>query len=335
MKPGKDYVGIVTPFYCHDGKGNILMQKRGEKARDEVGRWDPGGGKLEKGLTLEENVRKEVREEYNCECEIQDRLPTHEIIAERDGEKVHWLVQGFFVKVNRDEAENGEPEKFNEVKWFSLDELPENLHSGFAETLERYREKFEHVIGSDSAEIDLEGLSDFFENINDIKHKERQGWKNAGIEGVTDTIASHSFGAALLAWIMTQNTGYDTDKAVKTMLIHDLIMAHLRDLTPEDEDFDIKKQIEDEREDQLMMDIPEPIEDEFKELYREYRAQETDFARFCREIDKIETLMQAKKYSKILQKDILEDFLDYYSDQFESERGTELFRQLDETDLFN
>ena len=56
MKPGIDYIGVSTPFYCHDGQGNFLFHKRSQKCRDEQGRWDTGSGKLEFGLTVEENV---------------------------------------------------------------------------------------------------------------------------------------------------------------------------------------------------------------------------------------------------------------------------------------
>ncbi len=56
MKIGFDYCGITTPFYCHDGNGNILMHKRTKECRDEHERWDTGSGKLEFDLSLEENV---------------------------------------------------------------------------------------------------------------------------------------------------------------------------------------------------------------------------------------------------------------------------------------
>src|SRR4051812_21604994 len=118
MKPGIDYIGISTPFYCNDGQGNFLFHKRGKNSRDEQGKWDPGGGKLEFGLTLEENVLKEVLEEYNCKGIIQEALPAHTVLRELDGKKTHWLAIPFFVKVNREEVKNNEPEKIEELGWF-------------------------------------------------------------------------------------------------------------------------------------------------------------------------------------------------------------------------
>lgn len=146
MNIGVDYVGITTPFYCHDGKGNLLMNKRSKECRDEHGKWDTGSGKLEFGSSLEENVLQEVLEEYGCQGEIQGSLPTHDIWREHEGVKTHWIAVPFFIKVDPKEVKNGEPHKFEEIKWFDLDHLPEPLHTGFAYTLDKYREYFEKYI---------------------------------------------------------------------------------------------------------------------------------------------------------------------------------------------
>ncbi len=144
--PGKDYIGVSTPFFCVNGSGEILFQLRGTETRDESGRWDPGSGKLEKGLELEENVKKEVREELNTECTIIDRLPAHGIFREHKGEKIHWLVAPFFVKVDEKDVEINEPEKIEELTWAEPGNFPQPFHTGFDTTFSRYREKFEQVL---------------------------------------------------------------------------------------------------------------------------------------------------------------------------------------------
>ena len=54
MQKGLDFIGVSVVYFCHDGKGNILMQKRGVKARDENGNWDIGAGGMELGDSIEE-----------------------------------------------------------------------------------------------------------------------------------------------------------------------------------------------------------------------------------------------------------------------------------------
>ena len=147
MKIGFDFVGITTPFYCHDGKGNLLMHKRTTQCRDEHGRWDTGSGKLDFGVSLEENVLREVLEEYGCKGVIDEQLPAHDIFREQDGEKTHWMAVPFFVRVNPDEVKNNEPHKIEQLGWFRINALPEPLHTGFAYTFKRYKSIFEKYLG--------------------------------------------------------------------------------------------------------------------------------------------------------------------------------------------
>ena len=66
MKSGVDHIGVCVVYFCHDGKGRILMARRTENSRDEHGRWDIGGGRVELGDTVENTLKKEIQEEYNA-----------------------------------------------------------------------------------------------------------------------------------------------------------------------------------------------------------------------------------------------------------------------------
>jgi ADP-ribose pyrophosphatase len=142
VKPGEDYIGISTPFYCNDGKGNFLFHKRSKNCRDEQGKWDPGGGKLEFGLTPEENVLKEVKEEYGCKGKIQKSIPPHTILRINNGKETHWIAFPFFIKVKKSEVKINEPEKIDELGWFRLNKLPKPLHTGFSWTFKHYPKYF-------------------------------------------------------------------------------------------------------------------------------------------------------------------------------------------------
>lgn len=58
MQKGVDHIGVSVIYFCHDGKGNFLMQKRGNTSRDEKGTWDIGGGAIEFVDTVEESLKK-------------------------------------------------------------------------------------------------------------------------------------------------------------------------------------------------------------------------------------------------------------------------------------
>ena len=143
MVPGIDYVGISTPFYCNDGKGNFLMHKRSELCRDEHGKWDFGGGQLEFGQDIAESVLREVLEEYGCKGEIQEQLPPHSIMREQNRVQTHWVVIPFFIRVNPEDIIHKEPEKKLELGWFRLDKLPSPLHSGVQLTMSKYWDYFD------------------------------------------------------------------------------------------------------------------------------------------------------------------------------------------------
>jgi len=143
LQPGIDYVGISTPFYCNDGKGNFVFHKRSKNCRDEWGRWDTGSGKLEFGQSPEENVLREVKEEYGVKGIIQEQLPPHSIFRINKGRKTHWLVIPFFILVDPSAVKINDPEKIYEIKWFCLSKLPNPLHTGFQYTLGRYKKYFE------------------------------------------------------------------------------------------------------------------------------------------------------------------------------------------------
>ena len=139
---GIDFIGVSTPFYCHDGKGNFLFAQRSERCRDEHGAWDPGSGKLEFGSSIEANVLREVQEEYGCRGTIQEFLPAHSIVRKHEGKTTHWVAVPAFVLVKRAEVRFCEPEKFTQLGWFRLDSLPKPLHTGFQQTLAKFPEYF-------------------------------------------------------------------------------------------------------------------------------------------------------------------------------------------------
>lgn len=139
LHKGVDFVGVSVVFFCHDGKGNFLMQKRGAKARDENGNWDIGAGGVEVGESIEETLRKEIKEEYCCDIISHEFLGFREIFREHQGKKTHWIGLDFKVLVNPDQAKNGEPHKFDEIGWFTLKNLPTPGHSQMSIFVKKYR----------------------------------------------------------------------------------------------------------------------------------------------------------------------------------------------------
>lgn len=141
MIKGVDYTGISIVFFCHDGKGNYLLSKRGKNCRDEHGRWDPGGGGLDFDDKVEDVLKKEIKEEYCADILKFDFLGFRDVHRVHEGKKTHWVALDFKVLVDPRQVKNGEPHKFDEIKWFCLDKLPVPLHSQFPAALKQYKDK--------------------------------------------------------------------------------------------------------------------------------------------------------------------------------------------------
>ena len=139
MKRGEDYTGVAVVYFCHDGKGNFILNKRGVNCRDEHGTWDPGGGGIEFGDTVENSLRKEIKEEYCTDVIEYEFLGFRDVHREHNGKKTHWISLDFKVLVDRNKVGNGEPHKFEAVEWFTLNNLPTPLHSQFPTFLKLHK----------------------------------------------------------------------------------------------------------------------------------------------------------------------------------------------------
>lgn len=142
MKKGIDYIGVTASFFCHDGKGKFIFAKRSKNARDERGNWDNGGGAIEFLDTAEQTIRKEIKEEYCVDVLGTEFLGYRDVFrVNHEGQQTHWVSLDFKVLVDPTGMKIGEPHKFDDIGWFSLDSLPSPLHSQVPFALKKYKEK--------------------------------------------------------------------------------------------------------------------------------------------------------------------------------------------------
>lgn len=131
MRKGIDYIGVTVCFYCHDGKGNFLLQKRSQNCRDEQGKWDCGGGSMKVGETFIQSVKRELLEEYCIKPGDKDILfcGVNNVLREHGNQKTHWVALIFSVKVVPEKIKIGDSDKIAGIGWFTLHKLPSPLHS--------------------------------------------------------------------------------------------------------------------------------------------------------------------------------------------------------------
>ncbi len=119
------------------------MGKRSVNARDEHGRWDIGGGGIEFEDSVERTLKKEIEEEYCAKVLAFDFLGYRDVRRTHKGKPTHWIALDFKVLVNPITVKNGEPHKMDEVRWFTLNNLPAaaEVHSQWPEFLRLYKDR--------------------------------------------------------------------------------------------------------------------------------------------------------------------------------------------------
>jgi 8-oxo-dGTP diphosphatase len=126
------------------GAGVLLLDQRGRvfltlrKAPPEAGYWSILGGKVDFLETVQDCAIREAYEESGVRIAIERLLciTDHLLPAENQ----HWVSPSYLARIVEGEAYNREPHKSEEVRWFALDELPENLTMTAKNAIRAYRE---------------------------------------------------------------------------------------------------------------------------------------------------------------------------------------------------
>ena len=135
--------------------------------------------------------------------------------------------------------------------------------------------------------------------INKLKETVRTGWPLHGVKN-DESVADHSFQVAIMAMFLADKVGVDQNKSIQIALIHDLGEIITGDEITERGDItlpNLGQKLINERD--AFRQIFSGIEvKQYIDLYDEFIAGKTPEAKFVRQLDKLETAIQAHKYSK-------------------------------------
>lgn len=137
MKQGIDYIGVAVGALMINDKGEIFITKRSQNCKNEKGFWEIPGGSVEFGETLEDAVKREVKEEYGVEVEIVKQWPAVNHLI--PNELQHWVPTLFTVQIKPGQTPRiMEPTKCDAIGWFSINNLPSPLSIVTKIDLDRY-----------------------------------------------------------------------------------------------------------------------------------------------------------------------------------------------------
>lgn len=162
----------------------------------------------------------------------------------------------------------------------------------------------------------------FFNEVGKLKSVKRSGWVLRGVKN-SESVADHTFRVALMAWILgKQKHGLSVEKLIKIALVHDLCEVYAGDITPYDtilpKDARKKKEIlktwprfteaqkkkiaakkfkaEKAGLEKVIKVLPSSLSTEVKSLWLEYEKAISKEARFLKQVDRAENLLQSLEY---------------------------------------
>lgn len=131
-----------------------------------------------------------------------------------------------------------------------------------------------------------------------LKNLYRQGWLKRDIpESKGESVADHTFGTAMTAWIIAKRLKLklDNEKLLKMALVHEIGEIYAGDITPVDGiSLEQKYELELKSVKKVFSSYPEG--EEFINLWIEFEEAESAEAKFLKQIDKFEMGMQASIY---------------------------------------
>ena len=120
-----DDMPIGVNIILLDKNNNVLLGKRSGDRRGS-GNWSLIGGKLKKGESIEDTAKRELKEEINIDVAKED-IYTVNMSTSIDSDGTQFILIGTVVNSWKGEIENMEIDKCDELKFFSLNDLPENM----------------------------------------------------------------------------------------------------------------------------------------------------------------------------------------------------------------
>ena len=139
MKRGVDYIGVGVGAIIVDPEGRLFLARRGPLAKNERGLWEFPGGSVEFGEHLAEALQREMREEYGLDIVTGELLDVVDHILPEEGQ--HWVSPAFICQIKAGTPVICEPGKCDEIGWFAVEEVPEELTQVTRLNLEHYRQR--------------------------------------------------------------------------------------------------------------------------------------------------------------------------------------------------
>ncbi|XP_039916126.1 5'-deoxynucleotidase HDDC2 [Hirundo rustica] len=160
------------------------------------------------------------------------------------------------------------------------------------------------------------GLLAFLRLLGQLKRVPRTGWVYRNVAN-PESVSDHMYRMAMMA-LVTEDKNLNKDRCLRLALVHDMAECIVGDIAPAD---NIPKEEKHRREktamQQLTQLLSEDLRKEIYELWEEYENQSTAEAKFVKQLDQCEMILQAFEYEELENTPgRLQDFFDSTAGKF-------------------
>lgn len=169
----------------------------------------------------------------------------------------------------------------------------------------------------------MSDLLKFMSLVGKLKSTKRTGWVYRGVQS-PESVSDHMYRMAIMSFLLSgrkNDANINRDRCIKLALVHDMAECIVGDITPFD---GVSKEEKHKREKQAMEYLSsllgEEVGKEFSSLWQEYEAQQTEEAKFVKDLDRFEMILQAHEYEESEGKSgtgWLQEFFDFTKDKFQ------------------
>lgn len=156
----------------------------------------------------------------------------------------------------------------------------------------------------------MKDFIDFFNTIEKLKRVKRAGWIREGVPN-SESVADHSFGTAILCYLLADDLKVNEDKLVKMALVHDLAEVELGDIVSRRGTKTVYS-LNDKfmKEKDVITRLFSKIKNrtEYVNLWLDFEGGKTKEAVLLKQIDKLEMVFQALDYEKDIDASKLDEF---------------------------
>lgn len=114
-------VGTLAFIKSPDGKKVLMVHRTFKETDENLGKWNGVGGKVERGESVEEGMRREIKEETGLDA-VEMRLRGTLVWNDFGPKKEDWLA--FIFVVDKFEGQPFESNEEGRLSWIATEDIP-------------------------------------------------------------------------------------------------------------------------------------------------------------------------------------------------------------------